>query len=59
MTFSEAARRVSMVRREAGAMLIVNDRADLAMLLEAGLHIGQAGGGGRRLPSEVFAAAVK
>ena len=27
--------------REAGAELIVNDRADFAMLLEAGLHVGQ------------------
>jgi thiamine-phosphate pyrophosphorylase len=27
--------------REQGAMLIVNDRADIAMLLHAGLHVGQ------------------
>ena len=27
--------------REAGAQLIVNDRADIAMLLDAGLHLGQ------------------
>jgi thiamine-phosphate pyrophosphorylase len=27
--------------REHGATLIVNDRADIAMLLEAGLHVGQ------------------
>jgi thiamine-phosphate pyrophosphorylase len=27
--------------REAGAPLIVNDRADIALLLEAGLHVGQ------------------
>ena len=27
--------------REAGALFIVDDRADIAMLLEAGLHVGQ------------------
>ncbi len=27
--------------REAGALFIVNDRADFAMLLDAGLHLGQ------------------
>jgi thiamine-phosphate pyrophosphorylase len=37
----EAARQVARLCREAGAQLIVNDRADFAMLLEAGLHVGQ------------------
>jgi thiamine-phosphate pyrophosphorylase len=37
----EAAREVARMCREAGAMLIVDDRADIAMLLEAGLHLGQ------------------
>ena len=32
---------VARLAREAGAILIVNDRADIAMLLGAGLHIGQ------------------
>ena len=32
---------VARLCREAGAPLIVNDRADIAMLLEAGLHLGQ------------------
>ncbi|MSV29298.1 MAG: thiamine phosphate synthase [Bryobacterales bacterium] len=32
---------VARLAREAGAILIVNDRADIAMLLDAGLHIGQ------------------
>jgi thiamine-phosphate pyrophosphorylase len=36
-----AARSVAKLCREAGATLIVNDRADFAMLLEAGLHVGQ------------------
>jgi thiamine-phosphate pyrophosphorylase len=35
------AREVARLCREAGADLIVNDRADIAMLLEAGLHVGQ------------------
>ncbi len=35
------ARTVAKLCREAGATLIVNDRADIAMLLEAGLHVGQ------------------
>jgi thiamine-phosphate pyrophosphorylase len=39
--FFEAARQVARLCREGGADLIVNDRADFAMLLEAGLHIGQ------------------
>jgi thiamine-phosphate pyrophosphorylase len=37
----DAARTVARLCREAGADLIVNDRADFALLLEAGLHLGQ------------------
>jgi len=37
----DAARTVGRLCREAGAELIVNDRADFALLLEAGLHVGQ------------------
>ena len=37
----ESARQVARLCREAGAPLMVNDRADFAMLLEAGLHVGQ------------------
>jgi len=37
----DEARRISILCREAGATLIVNDRADVAMLLDAGLHVGQ------------------
>ena len=36
-----AAQQVARLCREAGADLIVNDRADFALLLEAGLHVGQ------------------
>ena len=36
-----SARVVARLCREAGATLIVNDRADFALLLEAGLHLGQ------------------
>jgi thiamine-phosphate pyrophosphorylase len=32
---------VARLSREAGAQLVINDRADFAMLLEAGLHLGQ------------------
>ena len=32
---------VARLCREAGAMFIINDRADFAMLLGAGLHVGQ------------------
>ncbi len=39
--FFESARTVARLCREAGAALIVNDRADFALLLEAGLHVGQ------------------
>jgi thiamine-phosphate pyrophosphorylase len=37
----DAAREVARLCREAGAGLIVNDRADFALLLNAGLHVGQ------------------
>ena len=37
----ESARQVSRLCREAGAQLMVNDRADFAVLLGAGLHLGQ------------------
>jgi thiamine-phosphate pyrophosphorylase len=37
----ETARAVARHCREAGALCIVNDRADIAMLLDAGLHLGQ------------------
>lgn len=39
--FLAAARDTARLCREAGALLIVNDRADFALLLEAGLHVGQ------------------
>jgi thiamine-phosphate pyrophosphorylase len=37
----EAAKQIARLCREHGAPLIVNDRADFALLLEAGLHVGQ------------------
>ncbi len=37
----EAARQVARLCREAGAELIIDDRADFALLLGAGLHVGQ------------------
>jgi thiamine-phosphate pyrophosphorylase len=37
----DAAQEIARMCREAGALLIVDDRADIAMLLEAGLHVGQ------------------
>ena len=40
-TAFEAASRISELCRRAGALFIVNDRADIAMLLDAGLHLGQ------------------
>jgi thiamine-phosphate pyrophosphorylase len=40
-TAFEAASRISELCRIAGALFIVNDRADIAMLLDAGLHLGQ------------------
>src|ERR1019366_7005228 len=39
--FFDSARTVARLCGEAGATLIVNDRADFALLLEAGLHVGQ------------------
>jgi thiamine-phosphate pyrophosphorylase len=36
-----AALQVARLCRESGAQLIVDDRADFALLLEAGLHVGQ------------------
>src|ERR1035438_6384496 len=39
--FFASARTVARLCREAGATLMVNDRADFALLLEAGLHVGQ------------------
>lgn len=39
--FFGAAREVARLCREAGAQLVVDDRADFAMLLQAGLHVGQ------------------
>jgi thiamine-phosphate pyrophosphorylase len=40
-SFFAAAQTVARLAREAGATLIVNDRADFALLLGAGLHVGQ------------------
>ncbi len=37
----ETAREAARLCREAGALFIVDDRADIAMLLGAGLHVGQ------------------
>jgi thiamine-phosphate pyrophosphorylase len=37
----EAASEVARLCRESGAQCMVNDRADIALLLEAGLHLGQ------------------
>jgi thiamine-phosphate pyrophosphorylase len=37
----ESAKRIALLCREAGAECVVNDRADFALLLDAGLHIGQ------------------
>jgi thiamine-phosphate pyrophosphorylase len=37
----DQARDIARLCREAGATFIVNDRADVAMLLDAGLHVGQ------------------
>ncbi len=36
-----SARQAAALCREAGALFVVNDRADFALLLEAALHIGQ------------------
>jgi thiamine-phosphate pyrophosphorylase len=40
-TAFEAARRMAAMCRQAGALFVVNDRADVAKLLDAGLHLGQ------------------
>lgn len=37
----ESAREISALCREAGATFIINDRADIARLLDAGVHVGQ------------------
>ncbi len=37
----EQANRISQLCREAGAVFVVNDRADIAKLLDAALHLGQ------------------
>jgi thiamine-phosphate pyrophosphorylase len=37
----DAARSIARLCREAGVTFVVNDRADFAMLLGAGLHVGQ------------------
>ena len=37
----ESSRQVARLCREGGVQFIVNDRADFALLLDAGLHIGQ------------------
>ncbi|HLH16090.1 MAG TPA: thiamine phosphate synthase [Bryobacteraceae bacterium] len=37
----DTAKAVARLCREAGTELIINDRADFALLLEAGLHVGQ------------------
>ena len=37
----DAAREIARMCREAGALFIVDDRVDIAMLLDAGLHVGQ------------------
>lgn len=39
--FFESARQVARLCRESGVPLIVDDRADFALLLDAGLHVGQ------------------
>ncbi len=37
----EDASRIAELCRSAGALFVINDRADIAMLLNAGLHLGQ------------------
>ena len=37
----EQARRMASLCAEAGAIFVVNDRADIALLLDAGIHTGQ------------------
>jgi thiamine-phosphate pyrophosphorylase len=48
----EEASRIAELCRQAGALFVVNDRADIAKLLDAGLHLGQddlAPGDARRI----------
>jgi len=40
-TAFEDASRIAELCRQAGALLVINDRADIAKLLDAGLHLGQ------------------
>jgi thiamine-phosphate pyrophosphorylase len=40
-SFFETARQVARLCGESGTNLVIDDRADFAMLLEAGLHVGQ------------------
>jgi thiamine-phosphate pyrophosphorylase len=40
-TLFDSARKIAALCREAGAAFVINDRADFAMLLGAGLHVGQ------------------
>jgi len=40
-TIFDSARKIASLCAEAGAPFVVNDRADFAMLLDAGLHVGQ------------------
>jgi thiamine-phosphate pyrophosphorylase len=37
----EEAEQVALLCRDAGALFVINDRADIAMLLDAALHLGQ------------------
>jgi thiamine-phosphate pyrophosphorylase len=37
----EAARRIASLARQAGATFVIDDRADISLLLEAGCHVGQ------------------
>ena len=37
----DQAQRIADLCRAAGALFVINDRADMAMLLDAGLHLGQ------------------
>ena len=39
--FFESAREVARLCREGGATLVIDDRADFALLLQAGVHVGQ------------------
>jgi thiamine-phosphate diphosphorylase len=51
--FLELADRVAVRAREAGAILVINDRADIARMCEAGVHVGQ-----RDLPASAARALV-